>query len=175
MIAVSAAAEICKTAVVRKINLEEVEIAYDDGDPAGYEAGAAQLGPLIGASALGGTVYELPAGRSICPYHYEYGCEEWVIVLTGGPTLRHPGGEDILKPGDVVCFPAGPEGAHKVTNATAETVRVLFLSDKRRPVVVVYPDSDKIGAWPGDEGDTIMVRRESAVDYWDGEAGTGRR
>ena len=33
----------------------------------------------------------------------------------------------------------------------------------------VYPDSDKIGVFPGDERDKIMVRRDSAVDYFDGE------
>lgn len=36
-------------------------------------------------------------------------------------------------------------------------------------VVAVYRDGDKIGARPGDEGDTIMARRQGAVGYWDGE------
>ena len=75
-------------------------------------------------------MYELHEGQSICPYHYEYGSEEWVIVLRGQPMFRHPDGEDILEPGDVVCFPDGPAGAHKLTNASAETVRVILLSDK---------------------------------------------
>ena len=39
------------------------------------------------------TVYELPPGQSICPYHYELGDEEWLIVLAGRPTLRTPEGE----------------------------------------------------------------------------------
>ena len=56
---------------------------------------------------MGATVYELQEGQSVCPYHYEYGCEEWAIVLRGRPTLRHPDGEDVLEPGDVVCFPEG--------------------------------------------------------------------
>ena len=157
------------TDAVKKVNLERLEIQYDDGEPAGYRAGAARLGPAIGASAVGATVYELPEGQSICPYHYEYGREEWAIVLAGHPVLRHPGGEDELEPGDVVCFPEGPDGAHKLTNPAAEPVRVMLLSDKRGPAVVVYPDSDKIGAYPGAEGDTIMVRRSSGVDYFDGE------
>ncbi len=157
------------TARVRKVSLDHLEFVRDDSDPVGYRAGIARFGSLIGATALGGTVYELPEGQSICPYHYEYGCEEWAIVLAGRPTLRHPGGEDVLEPGNVVCFPEGPDGAHKLTNTTEETVRVLLLSDKGRPAVAVYPDSDKIGVFPGDERDTIMVRRGSAVDYFDGE------
>ena len=101
---------------MKKINLDELEIAYGDDDPEGYRVGHCSFGPLIGATAMGATVYELQEGQSICPYHYEYGCEEWAIVLRGRPTLRHPDGEDVLEPGDVVCFPEGPEGAHKLTN-----------------------------------------------------------
>jgi len=154
---------------VRKINLDELDIAYGDDDPEGYRVGHCRFGPQIGATAMGATVYELGEGQSICPYHYEYGCEEWAIVLRGRPTLRHPDGEDVLAPGDVVCFPEGPEGAHKLTNTAAETVRVMLLSDKPSLAVAVYPDSDKIGVFPPDSRDKIMVRRESAVDYFDGE------
>ena len=156
-------------AAVRRINLDELEIAYGDDDPEGYRAGHNRFGPEIGASALGATVYELQEGQSICPYHYEYGCEEWAIVLRGRPTLRHPDGEDVLEPGDVVCFPEGPEGAHKLTNTEGETVRVMLLSDKPRLAMAVYPDSDKIGVFAPDERDDIMVRRESGVDYYDRE------
>jgi len=154
---------------MRRINLDRLELVDDDADPEGYRARMARLGPLIGASALGGTVYELPSGQSICPYHYEYGAEEWAIVLTGRPTLRHPDGEEILEAGDVVCFPEGPAGAHKLTNTTTETVRVLLLSDKRTPNVAVYPDSDKIGVWGVGEQDALLVRKESGVGYYDGE------
>ena len=154
---------------MRKINLDELEIAYGDDDPEGYRVGHSRFGPQIGASAMGATVYELNEGQSICPYHYEYGCEEWAIVLRGRPTLRHPNGEDVLEPGDVVCFPEGPEGAHKLTNNAPETVRVMLLSDKPSLAVAVYPDSDKIGIFPPDNRDDIMVRREAGVDYFDGE------
>jgi uncharacterized cupin superfamily protein len=155
---------------VQRVNLFTVEAGYDEGDPEGYNTGNKRLGPELGASMLGGTVYELPPGQSICPYHYEYGNEEWLIVLTGRPLLRHPEGEDELEPGDVVCFPVGPDGAHKLTNCTDEPVRLLMLSTKIEPNAAVYPDSDKIGVWVGDERDHILVRRESGVDYWDRES-----
>jgi uncharacterized cupin superfamily protein len=129
----------------------------------------ARLAPEIGATKVGATVYELPPGQSSFPYHYEYGCEEWLLVVAGRPTLRHPGGEDELEPGDLVCFPEGPEGAHKVTNGTDETVRIMILSTKASPALAVYPDSDKLGVFTDDKADDIMVRRESDVDYWDRE------
>ena len=152
------------------MNVFGAEVEYDADDPAGYRAGYVRLGPLLGAAMLGATVYELPEGQSICPYHYEYGNEEWLLVLDGRPTLRHAGGEEELSPGDVVCFGVGPDGAHKVSNGTDATVRVVMVSTKHEPSVAVYPDSDKIGVWPGDQRDNVLVRRESGVDYWDGEA-----
>ena len=112
----------------------------------------------------------LEPGNSNCPYHYEYGNEEWLLLLTGELTVRTPEGDVPLRRGDVICFPEGPEGAHKITNNGEETARFLFFSTDNEPAVAVYPDSDKLGVWPGDERDNLMVRRGSAVDYWDGEA-----
>jgi uncharacterized cupin superfamily protein len=150
-------------------NLFDVALAKDDDDPPGYGAFYARVGPLIGASALGLSVYELPPGESICPYHFEYPEEEWLIVLDGRPTLRHPGGEDELEPWDTVVFPTGPEGAHKVTNRTEERARVAMLSTKAKTAVAVYPDSNKVGVWSGDGEVSALFRRGDAVDYFDGE------
>ena len=155
---------------MKKANLSALEITYDETDPEGYRAGMSRFGPSIGAEKLGATVYELPPGQSICPYHYEYPEEEWLIVLAGRPTLRHPQGEEELGEGDVVCFPEGPDGAHKVTNRTDATVRVLMVSTKHAVAAAVYPDSDKIGIWTGNDPDNVLVRRSSAVEYYDGEA-----
>ena len=119
--------------------------------------------------AVGTSVYELPPGQSICPYHYEYAEEEWLVVLVGKPTLRHPDGADQLVPWDVVCFPRGPAGAHQVRNDTEETVRVLMYSTVKHPAATVYPDSDKIAVWTGNRDDDLIVHRSSGVDYWSGE------
>ncbi len=155
---------------MRRYNLFSAGIEHDLDDPEGYRGGGVRIAPIVGATMLGGTLYELPPGEGICPYHYEYGNEEWVIVLAGQPSLRHPDGEDELDPGDIVCFPVGPEGAHKLANHSDSIVRVLMLSTQHEPSVAVYPDSDKIGVWPGAERDHLLVRRGSGVDYWDGEA-----
>ena len=156
---------------MKKVNLNSLEFETDDSDPEGYRAAMARFGPSIGAVMLGASVYELPPGQSVCPYHYEYGNEEWALILEGRPTLRHPGGEEQVEPMDVICFPNGPDGAHKFTNDTEQTVRVMLFSTKVDPSLAVYPDSDKIGDFPGHEklGEHVMVRRESQVDYWDRE------
>jgi uncharacterized cupin superfamily protein len=154
---------------MKAINIEAPQFTYDPNDPAGYRAGMARLGPLVGAEQLGATVYEIPPAQSICPYHYEHAEEEWLIVLEGTPSLRHPDGVEPLAPWDVVCFRRGPGGAHKVTNETERTVRVLFFSNVVHPAVSVYPDSDKIGVYTEGRADNVMVRRSSSVEYYDGE------
>lgn len=119
---------------------------------------------------IGATLYELEPGNSNCPYHYEYANEEWLLCVAGTVTIRTPDGERELRAGDVMCFPEGPAGAHKVTNKGKSTTRVLIWSTMKEPSVAVYPDSDKIGVWPGlGNAEKIMVRRESRVDYWEGE------
>ena len=155
---------------MRRVNIAQPEFVYDPADPEGFRAGMFRFGPLLGAEQMGASVYELPPGQAICPYHYEYGPEEWLIVLSGRPTLRHPEGSVALEPWDAVCFQPGPEGAHLVRNDTGETVTVLMTSTMPDPSVAVYPDSDKIGIWTGNREDDLIVRRTSGVEYYDGEA-----
>jgi uncharacterized cupin superfamily protein len=155
---------------MKRINIAAPSFEYDEEDPEGFRSGVAKLGKLLaGAEESGASVYELPPGQAICPYHYECGEEEWLLVLEGHPTLRHPQGSDRLDPWDVAFFPKGAEGAHGVRNETDQTVRVLMFSTVVLPTATVYPDSDKVGVWAGD-GDKWMLRgADSHLDYYDGE------
>ena len=150
-------------------NVDELDFQYDSEDPEGFRSGLKRLAGLVGAQRTGMSVYELPPGQAICPYHYEYAEEEWLIVLEGAPTLRVPGGDRRLKPWDVCAFPVGPEGAHGVRNDTDSVVRVLMFSEVRVPAATVYPDSDKIGVWTGNPDDDTMVPRSAKVPYFHGE------
>jgi len=156
---------------MQRINIASPRFEYDAEDPEGFRSGMARLGKLLaGAEDSGITVYELPPGQAVCPYHYEAGEEEWLLVLEGNPTLRHPQGSERLEPWDVAFFPKGPDGAHGIRNETEATARVLMFSTVVVPTATVYPDSDKVGIWTGDPGADVVVRRESKVDYFDGEA-----
>jgi uncharacterized cupin superfamily protein len=155
---------------MKKTNIGDPNFSRDESDPDGFRAGLARLGPLLGAKETGISVYELPPGQAICPYHYECGEEEWLVVLSGTPTLRSPDGEERLEPFDVACFPRGPEGAHQIRNDTEEYARVLMFSTVVVPTASVYPDSDKVGIWTGDPETDVLVHRSSKVDYYDGEA-----
>jgi uncharacterized cupin superfamily protein len=154
---------------MQRLNFLDPDFEYDDADPDGYRAGAARIEPAVGASLLAGRVYLLPPGQSVCPYHYEHGDEEWLLVLSGSPVVRTPDGEEVLEPGDIVCFPTGPEGAHKVS-AGEEESRVIMVSTRNLPGVCVYPDSDKVGVFTDDERDNrLMFPREASLDYYDRE------
>jgi uncharacterized cupin superfamily protein len=154
--------------MLRRVNLYDVELEHDE-EPEGYGAGYSRIGPLVEARETNLNVILLEAGQAVCPYHYEYD-EEWLLVLEGEVVVRAPDGEEAAGRGDVVCFPPGPDGAHKVWNAGEAPARVVMFSTSRRPAIAVYPDSDKIGAFPPNPEDRVMLRREDGRrDYWDRE------
>jgi len=152
---------------VKVFNLFDGELDERRDQP-GFSWTAARVGTALGGKLIGASLYELEPGEKSFPYHYEYGAEEWLIVVAGAPTLRAPDGERELRAGDTVAFPEGPEGAHQVLNRSDKPTRVLILSTKGLPAVAVYPDSDKLGAWLED-GEWAMFRRGDEVDYWEGE------
>jgi uncharacterized cupin superfamily protein len=154
---------------MHRVNIADPSFSYDPDDPEGFRAGMYRFGRELGAKQTGTTVYELPPGQSVCPYHYEYGEEEWALVLQGRPSLRGPEGMEQLEPFDVVFFPTGPEGAHQIRNDTDAPVRVLMWSTLVTPTATAYPDSDKVGIWTGVKEEDVMVARSSKVDYYHGE------
>ena len=152
-----------------RVNIASPEFTYDPDDPEGFRAGMFRFGERLGAQRTGMTVYDLPPGQAVCPYHYECGEEEWLLVLGGRPSVRTPAGTEQLEPFDVVFFPTGRVGAHQVRNDGEEPARVAMWSEVVVPTVTVYPDSDKVGIWTGDKEDDVMVERSSSVDYFHGE------
>jgi uncharacterized cupin superfamily protein len=155
---------------MRRISIADPDFAYEAGDPEGFRSGVARLGPQVGAQQSGASVYELPPGQAVCPYHYEYGEEEWLLVIEGRPSLRTPEGTGQLEPFEVVFFPKGPSGAHQIRNDTDRPVRILMWSNVIFPTATAYPDSDKVGVWTGDKAEDLMVTRSGEVDYFHGEA-----
>ena len=84
-------------------------------------------------------------------------------MLDGRVRVRTPDGEHELAAGDIVCFAHGPDGrapGHRRRDAAA---RVLMFSSAREPAVAVYPDSDKIGVWPGNDADKCCSAAPTAT------------
>ena len=148
---------------VRRANLAAIECDRRPQLPEGFRRTSSRVGAALGANRTGLSVYELPSGQAISPYHFEDPDEEWLLVVSGTPTLRHPGGEAQLEPWDVVFFPSGPDGAHFVRNGSESTARVaMFSSGGAAAGAVVYPDSDLVWMRTDDDAVDIIVKRSSA-------------
>lgn len=110
-----------------------------------WSGGGARSKRLPRGSNLGATVYELAPG-SFVVFHFHHGSEELMVVLRGRPTLRTGEGTRQLDEGEVVHFPAGPDGTHGITNETQQPVRYVMASTLQSPEVVEYPDLNQITA-----------------------------
>ena len=113
-------------------------------------------------------VYELPPGKSAYPYHYHLKNEETFFILRGEGLLRTSEGVRTVKAGDLLFFPAGETGAHKLTN-TSDTEMLVYIDfDIVHDLdVAVYSDSGKLGIWGKDTN--RIYRLDDDVDYYEGE------
>ena len=113
----------------------ETDTGPDGKEPPGYRGSVVQLGPKLGASLLGMSIYDLPPGEAICPYHFEWTDEEWLIVVAGSPTIRTPEGEVTLGPGDVACSVRA--ASHMLAAGGPHALRGALANAPRGGVVLV--------------------------------------
>lgn len=149
-------------------NLLDGALAPDPKGRPGHRFSRERLTARFDSKLTGFSVYELPPGEAAWPYHYELNREEWLIVVDGELTLRTASGERPLHAGDIVCFAAGADGAHAVSNTSSGTVRFAMPSSFA-PLghVSIYPDSRK--ALVVGPGFRQMIKLGEDLDYWDGE------
>ncbi len=114
------------------------------------------------------SIYEIPPMKSAYPYHYHLKDEETFYIISGEGLLKTPDGERPVHGGELLFFPAGSEGAHKLTN-TSPTEKLVYIDfDAVHDLdAAFYPDSGKIGVWG--KGVNQVFRTEDHVDYYDGE------
>ena len=134
----------------------------------GYEYFRRKFIPFGGAKNTLVSVYEVPPGKTAYPYHYHHKNEETFYIISGEGNLQTPGGERRVGAGELLFFPTGPEGAHKLTNSS-ETENLVYIDfDVVHEIdIAVYPDSDKIGIWG--QGINQIFPRSADVEYYEGE------
>lgn len=152
---------------IKHSKIEEIPAGHRH-EHEGYEYFRRKFVPFGGANNALVSVYEIPPGKAAYPYHYHHKNEETFYILSGEGILRTPDGERKVSAGDLLFFPTGPAGAHKLTNCS-ETENLTYLDfDVVHDVdVAVYPDSDKIGIWG--MGINQIYPQNRNVDYYEGE------
>lgn len=158
------------------INIDELE--YEGfGKGQKFHAERVPVSSKIGASKLGYAVIRLQPEKRAWPYHSHYSIEEMFYILSGTGTLRHADEEYPIRAGDFICSPADPKQPHQIINTSDQELSYIALGNQISYDVFLYPDSGKYGVWHGDPNDRtapgnflLFARKQSAVDYWDGEA-----
>jgi uncharacterized cupin superfamily protein len=159
------------------VNIADVPL-LDRGHGEKFALQWGRIGPLVGAKALGCALHVVAAGKRAFPYHAHHANEELFFILSGTGEYRYGDKTYPIKTGDFLAAPAGgPEVAHQIINTGAEEMRYLGISTMRTPDAVDYPDSGKFGVWsrpdpggdPRNAGLRYLGRRDTTLDYWDGE------
>lgn len=113
--------------------------------------------------------YEIMPGMAAFPKHYHsYNTECFYIIAGHGVVLTSD--KDIpVKEGDVIVFPCGKAGTHKIIN-TSKTQKLLYIDfdTTNSPDIVHYTDSNKIGIIKHNISSTFYFQDDS-VNYYDGE------
>lgn len=147
---------------------------FDDIEENGlYTSKRASISDHIGAKKLGYNLTELPPGKAQCPFHSHHAEEEMFFILEGEGELRFGEQRYPIRKHDVIACPTGgAEVAHQIINTGSTTLRYLALSNRSDIEACEYPDSQKVMVMAGECGKRNlrhMTRRESEVDYYDGE------
>lgn len=152
---------------IKHLKIEDLPISHKC-EHDNYECYKRKFVPFGAAKNTLVSIYEIPPLKSAYPYHYHYKNEETFYILKGEGILKTPHGEKTVAAGDLLFFPTGPEGAHKLTN-TSKTENLVYIDfDVIHDVdIAVYPDSDKIGVWG--MGINKLFSQSSDVEYYDGE------
>jgi uncharacterized cupin superfamily protein len=151
------------------INLSEVS-PKSGGNAGKFEFSQFRIGRAIGLQKLGCALFVVPPGKRAFPYHAHSVMEEMYLILAGSGTLRQDGQEYPIREGDVIASSVGK--AHQLINTSEKELKYLVISNNENVDVVLYPDSNKVGAISAAFGKTLwhFTRLSSATDYYDGEA-----
>lgn len=158
------------------INIADVELR-ETGDGKNFAAKVGSFGELIGSTGIGCMLHVVEPGEKAFPFHVHHRMDELFIILEGEGTYRFGDARYPIKAGDVCAAPVGgPEVAHQIINSGDTVLKYLGLSANQDTEVVEYPDSGKFAVlsqfdWSNPDGGGLRYigRRDSAVDYFDGE------
>lgn len=113
--------------------------------------------------------YEIEPGKSAFPKHYHKYNTECFYILSGTGALETK--EEIIniKSGDIIVFPCGEAGTHKITNISDdEKLTYIDFDTTNSPDIIKYVDSGKIGVIEHNISSSFY-KETNQVDYYEGE------
>lgn len=127
-------------------------------DAGGAALRATRLARHARAYRLAANLYELEPGAWVSPLHFHHRNEELLFVLSGTPALRRSD-SDVreLEPGEVIAFPAGPDGVHQILNRSDQPARVLICATNDLPEVAEQTELDQLAVIT-DAGLRVLAR-----------------
>ena len=99
-----------------------------------------RLFELGGITQFGAYVDRLEPGARASDRHWHEAEDEFLYMLTGEATIVDEDGEQVIVPGDAVCWPAGIDKAHTVFNHTNAVCTYLICGTRVDRDIVHYPD-----------------------------------
>ena len=112
------------------------------------------------ARRVGRALYELAPGERVCPYHWHFGEEEWLLVIAGARRCARPRASRRCGRGTSPCSRGRGGCARGAQRHRLSPARVVMLSSDSDPEVCVYPDSGKVGVfagWSRKDGEQVRV------------------
>ena len=101
-----------------------------------------RLGDAFGLKNFGVNLTRLEPGAMSSMRHWHFKQDEFVYMLEGEVVLITDAGEQILRPGMVVGFPAGKPDGHHMINRSSRPAVYLEIGDRLPGDGADYPDID---------------------------------
>ena len=112
---------------------------------------------------------EIPPQKSAYPYHFHAGITEVFYIIAGKGKIETPDGNKDVTKGDVIVFPQGEKGSHRISNTSKSEMLVYLDCDTTSTAdVAFYPHSEKIGFIIDGQQNTFF-KSANNVDYYKGE------
>lgn len=133
-----------------KLDLDAIPQTNATGYPAPYDRAVQgrmyrRLAPAAGLSLMGASHVTLAPGAWSSQRHWHGGQDELLVMLEGEAVLVEDQGETVVRPGDLLAWPAGERNGHHLQNRTdVPCVFVAISAGPREGDSGEYPDIDMV-------------------------------
>ena len=133
-----------------KLDLDAIPQTNATGYPAPYDAEVEgrwyrRLAPAAGLTQMGASHVTLKPGAYSSQRHWHRLEDELLVMLAGEAVLIEDAGETLVRPGDVLAWPAGVENGHRLHNRSdSDCVFIAVGAGDKARDSGEYPDIDMV-------------------------------